>query len=522
MGEEEGIVQVIPDENSGLVTRLDGLDDQLQSLRESSAKNGGDRAFRELVENAGDTIYTLNANGEFTYVSPHSSIALGYGPDELIGSHFAPIVHPDELPDCLALLKKLVAGETRFGSVEYRKRDKGGNYHWYVSNVRTIDTAGELTFVGIARDISERKRAEADILAAKNKAESATKLKDKFVSLVAHDLRSPISLVLGALDTVRHDAAGLPKSCKDLMDISAGTCGRLVKMIDQLLNISRLQTGCIMPVRRFMYARSLADLAVASLSPMAEIKKVRLINQAQGQDWIYGDYHLLYEVLENLVTNAIKFTRAGDTITIFSPDDEPGALAVKDTGVGIPAHVIPNLLRHEVKTTTTGTGGEPGTGLGLPLCKDIMEAHGGSLAVESEAGKGSVFRMSLPPRIPVALVMAGDSGERATLGACMERAGIKAMESVSGHEALDFVRSSCPDVVITDMEMPGLDGIEFLSRLKEAGDGNAPRIIAVTDVRDKEVKERAFAAGAADIITKPVDENELIPRVKRLLIMESP
>jgi CheY-like chemotaxis protein len=265
----------------------------------------------------------------------------------------------------------------------------------------------------------------------------------------------------------------------------------------------------------------LAGQVVDSLAPLAERKGVTLLNETKERTRIHADYNLMYEALTNLVTNAIKFTRAGDTITIFSPVDNPGAIAVKDTGVGIPPHIIPDLFHHEIKTTTTGTAGEQGTGLGLPFCKDIMDAHGGSLTVESEKGKGSVFCAVLPIRTPVALVVDDDEDQREILSWYMKTAGINVVEAASGLEALDIIRSSRPDVVITDINMPGMDGIEFLTRLKEAVGGKPPPAMAVTGSRDKLILERAFYAGAADIVSKPFDENELISRVNRLLMMES-
>lgn len=361
-----------------------------------------------------------------------------------------------------------------------------------------------------------------ELEAARNIAEEATKLKDKFVALAAHDLRSPIAMMPTALNILRDQLAGkLNEQQSKLMERCASTCEGLINTIDQLLDISRLQTGSIKPAHRFINAREMAGQVVDSLSALAERKGVTIVNEIKERMRVYADYNLIREVITNLVANAIKFTRAGDTVSVFSPADNQGAIAVKDTGVGIPPHIIPNLFRHEVKTTTMGTAGERGTGLGLPFCKDIMDAHGGSLMVESEEGKGSVFRAVLPVRTPVALVVDGDADQREILSWHVKGAGFSVVEAGSGLEALDIIRSSRPDVVLTDITMPGMDGIELLTRLKEASGGKPPPALAVTGSHDKLILERVFYAGAADIVTKPVDENEFIPRVNRLLTMES-
>lgn len=357
--------------------------------------------------------------------------------------------------------------------------------------------------------------------AAKNLAESATKLKDKFVMLVSHDLRSPIAMIPSALNLIYSQLSGkLDETQAKLLKASVSNCERLIEMIDQLLDISRLQTGSVKPAFRFMDAHSLAKQVVDSLSPLAERKGVALVNEIKERTRIHADHSLIYEVISNLVTNAIKFTRAGDTVTIFSPPDNPGALAVKDTGVGIPQHMIPDLFRQEIKTTTIGTAGERGTGLGLPFCKDIMDAHGGTITVESEKEKGSVFCAMLPIRTPVALVVEDDQLQREILAWHVKEAGYAVVEAEGGLEALDALRMSRPDVMITDIKMPGMDGIELLTRFKEAFGGKPPPAIAVTGSRDKAVLEQAFYAGASDIVSKPIDENELIPRLNRLIMLE--
>lgn len=358
--------------------------------------------------------------------------------------------------------------------------------------------------------------------AAKTLAESATKLKDKFVMLVSHDLRSPIAMIPSALNLLRDQLSGkLGEPQENLLKMSVSNCERLIEMIDQLLDISRLQTGNVKPTLRFLDAHSLVKQLVDNLFPLAERKGVTLLNEIKERTRIHADHTMIYEVISNLVTNAIKFTRAGDTIAIFSPPDNPATLAVRDTGVGIPQHFIPNLFRQEIKTSAIGTAGERGTGLGLPFCKDIMEAHGGSITVESEKGNGSVFYAILPVRTPVALVVEDDQLQREILSWHIKEAGFTVLEAEGGLEALDIMRMSRPDVMITDIKMPGMDGIELLTRYKEAFGGKPPPALAVTGSRDKLVLEQAFYAGASDIISKPIDENELIPRVNRLIMLES-
>lgn len=481
-----------------------------------------DSRFKILAENLRDYIYSLSEDGVFLYLSPAFETVTGWAPAEWLGKAFHDLVHPDDLAQARMNLDRASDGGTPPPN-ELRVRRKAGDYitlEFVGKSIASQSDGAEI--YGIARDITERKKAEEELRAAKNQAVEATKLKDKFVSLVSHDLRSPLSAILGALKDMSEDAAEAGESSQNaiLLDRTVTTCEGLIKMIDQLLNISRLQTGSIRPRIRFQDGYSLANLVVANLSPLAERKGMRLLNEVPERLRILSDYQLFYEVISNLVTNAIKFTRDGGTVTLFVPADRPGAIAVRDTGVGISGKNLENLFRHEVKTSTVGTAGERGTGLGLPLCKDIMDAHGGSLTVESTLGEGSVFYAELPVRKPHILVVDDEELARLTLSSHLARVGMTVAEASDGLMALEMVKEKAPDLIITDVIMPNLDGAGLLLRLGEVAGGRSIPVVAVTASRDKETREKMFALGAADIVNKPVDENELIPRVNRLLMMD--
>lgn len=481
-----------------------------------------DSRFKILAENLRDYIYSLSKDGVFLYLSPAFETITGWAPAEWLGKTFHGLVHPDDLAQARTNLDLASDGGTPPPN-ELRVRRKGGDYITLEFVGKSIANPGDSSEIyGIARDITERKKAEEELRAARNQAVEATKLKDKFVSLVSHDMRSPLSGIMGALKDLREDAmeAGGSSHNAILLDRSVTTCEGLVKMIDQLLNISRLQTGSIRPTIKFQDGHSIVSLVVTNLSLSAERKNVRLLNEVPERLRILADYQLFYEVISNLVSNAIKFTGAGGTVTVFVPADRPGAIAVRDTGVGISEKNLENLFKHEVKTSTVGTAGERGTGLGLPLCKDIMDAHNGSLVVESAPGEGSVFHAELPVRKPNVLVVDDEELARFNLGSYLARAGMSVEEASNGLEALDMVKEKTPDLIITDVIMPYLDGTGLLSRLGEVAGGRNIPVVVVTASRDKETLEKMFALGAADIVNKPVDENELIPRVNRLLMMD--
>ncbi|MBF0293299.1 MAG: response regulator [Nitrospinae bacterium] len=476
---------------------------------------------RTIEEITPDIFYTIDLKGNLQRWNRSFEKLCGLSPDRMKGRLCLDFIYEEDRPIVAGDIQKVLTEGSALNTYRFIRSD-GALVPFHCNATLILNALGEPSgFAGFGRDISKLQEKENLLHAAKEQAESATRLKDKFVMLVSHDLRSPIAMIPSALNILREQLADkLDEPQLKLLDKSIVNCERLIEMIDQLLDISRLQTGTVKPFLRFIDANALARQIVETLSPLAERKGVALINAIKEKTRIYADYQLICEVISNLATNAIKFTRAGDTITIFSPEDNPSAIAVKDTGMGIAPHILPNLFHHEIKTTTTGTAGELGTGLGLPFCKDIMDAHRGTITVESERGKGSVFYAMLPARAPVALVVEDDPLQLEIISWHVKEAGFTVVEAGSGLEALDRIMTERPDVMITDIKMPGMDGIELLTRFKEVFGGKPPPSIALTGSKDKLVLERAFYAGAADVVNKPIDENELIPRLNRLLMME--
>jgi signal transduction histidine kinase len=251
-----------------------------------------------------------------------------------------------------------------------------------------------------SRDELESKVAERteQLRLAKENAENATALKDKFVALVSHDLKSPFVSIVGLLKIVVLDAkTPLAAGHKEKLERVLTSSNGLVDMIDKLLDINHLQSGKIKPVHKPISLRPFTSQQIESLAHLAARKGVVIKNEMDSEIILKGDPNLLGRCLDNLLSNAIKFCNEGGEIMVFFHLNGGPTIGVSDTGVGIPPGLIPNLFVAEIKTSTIGTAGEKGTGLGLPYCKDIMEAHGGHISVSSEVGKGSTFLLVFPP-----------------------------------------------------------------------------------------------------------------------------
>lgn len=228
----------------------------------------------------------------------------------------------------------------------------------------------------------------------KGRAEEATRLKDRYVSLVAHDLKTPFSTVIGVLQVIDEEHPELDPEMRQLVHMSLGSSRSALEMIQNVLDISRFQSGNLELQPSRVALRRVTLPALANLAHAAREKGVKLVDEVPEGVEVRCDLNLMIEVVTNLISNAVKFSNPGDEVRLAVP--EGGGLAVIDAGTGIPDALLPDLFRHEVKTSMAGTAGERGTGFGLPLCHDIVAAHGGELTVRSRSGEGSVFTVRLP------------------------------------------------------------------------------------------------------------------------------
>lgn len=245
--------------------------------------------------------------------------------------------------------------------------------------------------------VTERKRDMEAIKKAKDVAEDATRMKDKFLALVAHDMRAPLTTMLGLVKSIKTDAAHpLSSSQQGLVSKVVITGENMLELIDNLLDLERLQTGQMRVEKMSLDARALAEEVIESLSYEAAAKNLILRNEVERGVKILADYELIIEVFKNIVHNAVKFCSEGDQITIFRHPGDTPIIGVKDTGPGVRREIIGDLFRHDIKTSTIGTAGERGTGLGLPLCQDIMKAHEGELIAVAGEGGGATFLVRFP------------------------------------------------------------------------------------------------------------------------------
>ena len=370
---------------------------------------------------------------------------------------------------------------------------------------------------GLEAEVHQRRRIEEELRVAKEKADQATLMKDRFVSLVAHDLRSPLGSISGLLQLLHEDLCSSSNDeARSMLRIARDSSTQLLEMVEDLLNLSRLHSGKITFEKRFLDGHHLVREMVERVGHLAERKGVELRNRVPEGTRLYTDKTLFGEVIQNLIVNAVKFSHGGSAVEIFQPPG--GGLAVRDQGVGISETARANLFKVEEKTSTVGTGGERGTGFGLPFSHDIMAAAGGALRVESRKGEGSCFFAELPMERPRVLVVDDQRMDRQLITLLLNHLEVEVVEAAGGAEALGLLERERFHLMISDLTMPGIDGFELLRVVRREPATQTMGVIVVTGERDMKSRDTAFRLGADDFLVKPLLNEDFEPRVRRFVI----
>jgi len=376
---------------------------------------------------------------------------------------------------------------------------------------------------------SELRIANIELEKAKEIAENATIVKDKFVSLVSHDLRSPLAGIMGMLDIFESNMASKidDKQRTEIVSRVKNTSKSLLKMVDQLLDIGRLQSGKIKLNKKYTDMKLLVSMHVDHLLYAAKEKKIVIVNEIPSDMRLLLDSDLTGEVIQNLVSNAVKFCSAGDVISIYRPNGNHSSIAVSDTGIGLDKTIIDDLFKHEIKTTTFGTSGEKGTGLGLPYCMDIMKAHNGTIYVKPNSPKGTIFHIEFPV-IKEVIIVADDQDvqRRMVIEQLKKITDADIMEASTGKEVLKIMNEVTPMLIITDIQMPGMDGLEVIKTIRQNNDFRDIPVIVNSALSsddnhngDKtDIRKMVLELGANDFIAKPVIPEDFIPKVKRFIV----
>jgi CheY-like chemotaxis protein len=394
--------------------------------------------------------------------------------------------------------------------------------------------------VGSARDMTLQKKSEAELIAAKERAEESDRLKSAFLANMSHEIRTPMNSILGFISLMQETGAS-PSEQLEYFNVVKKGGERLMKTINDIIDISRIDSGQMQLNYSETSVEELNNIALSLFQQEAQAKNLELnfMGMEPAENLlIQSDRNKFFAVLSNLIKNAIKYTKKGTVSFGCTYDEDYLRYYVKDTGIGIPKGRHKDIFERFVQVDGSNTRDFEGSGLGLSLCKAYLEMMGGSIWLESEEGDGSTFFFQIPlktntkeddlkgldelktstyrKRCLNILIVEDDPGSYEYLSLILKRANHQVSHTYTGFEAIELCRQRNQyDLILMDVKLPGIDGYETTHRIREFD--SDIQIIAVSAFAFTEDHQRALKAGCNDYITKPVNKDILLNRLDKLI-----
>ncbi len=498
--------------------------------------------YRMITDRATDIIIRLDRAGIVEFVSPAVS-QLGYAPEAVRGLKLADLAHPD---DRAAVLASLTASTrdpaaSSEGSPEFRVLCADGTWTWLQGAPSPIrdDHGAVIGTVTVFRDVSVRRAMEDELRRKQAEAEAAATAKSDFLANMTHELRTPLSAIVGFSGLLKQSDA-LNARDQRHVELIADASQTLLGVVNDVLDFSKLDEGGVEFEAHPFDPGQLVDATLALLAGQAAAKGLTLSAIAEDLEGpLLGDGTRLRQVLLNFVSNAIKFTARGEIQVRFgqsvSGDQRRLRVAVRDQGIGVPPEMIDTIFGRFTQGDASVSRKYGGTGLGLAICKRIIEAQGGEIGVISRIDQGSTFWFEVT--MPVAeaprqaaleqpacvdkalrLLVAEDNAvNRELICALLEPFGLDIETVADGVEAVAAVARSAFDIVLMDVQMPNMDGLTATRRIRanETSSGARIPIIAMTANVLPEQVARCLEAGMDDHLGKPINLPRLLQALDR-------
>ncbi|MBD2504512.1 PAS domain S-box protein [Anabaena azotica FACHB-119] len=562
------IAQAIPERGThgeviGYIGTMTDINDVFDELRLRKRTEEELLHLSQALESAVEGISQLDTQGRYIKVNPAYANITGYEPEEMVGMEWQVTVHPDDQEKMIVAYQQMLKN----GKVEIEARamrKDGSAFDKQVVMVKAYNQQQE--FIGhycFMKDISDRREVE--------------RLKDEFVSVVSHELRTPLTSISGALDLLASGvlAAG-SEDAQRMLNIAANNTDRLVRLINDILDIERIESGKIQITPEACNAADLMTQSVEVMEEMAEQAGVK-ISMSPLSARLWADPDRIIQVLTNLLSNAMKFSAPGSTVWVsaelgqinskfkiqnsklekFGEQDLETSVfdnlstashilfQVKDQGRGIPADKLESIFERFGQVDASDSRQKGGTGLGLAICRSILQHHGGQIWAESILGEGSTFFFTLPifleeeqksddfltlphtlpqhcPSLTPPLIMLcdDDPSVRAVVQVMLERQGYQVMTVASGEEAVEQATLNQPDAIILNLMMPGMDGWETLGLLKQQPDIKNVPVIILSGIAPDNSKE--LPPDVSDWIIKPPDVKLLCQALEKATAKQLP
>lgn len=495
-----------------------------ESIRDSEEK------FRSITENIDDFLYTYQISGSsfkpLFYTTSVETIT-GYKQSDFLKDPklFLKIILPADFADVKDKIRHMFTSKILLSEeLEFRIINKFGST-LFVRNKINLNRAADGSIqkiFGLVSDITLRKKAEEELKSTTENLMKLNNTKDKFLSIVSHDLRTPFTSILGFTDLLLNDDELSELEKRQYIGYVQDSAKSMLSLVNSLLDWTRLQTGRIKFEPEKLRINSVIEDSINSMQGAAFQKKIRLYSQLDEKLYTYVDRNLILQVFNNLISNAIKFTPPGGTITITANPSEKTRFfefCVKDSGVGISDENIDNLFKVDTKYTSEGTAGEKGSGLGLSLVKEIIEKHGGVIWVKSNPGLGSEFIFTLPINSPNLLVIEDNKTDALLYKKILSNIAPDYVVDIasSSKSAFEKIMAATPALVICGHQLTDATAYEFIQKLKKSELQHLPPIIILIGEKDFSVAEDYKSLGVDNVFKKPVILTDFKKVVEKML-----
>lgn len=419
---------------------------------------------------------------------------------------------------------------------------------WQVQQIAKGDLKQKVSFMGefsiafnkMIEALREKEMMEEKIRLQNKELQNLNASKDKFFSIIAHDLRGPLGGFMGLSEMIEDESQLLePDEKQDMIRVLSRSARNIYSLLENLLEWSQMQQGHTAFKPQISGLNKLVTESTKLLFEVSRKKDISIVVDIYQDQEIFADTNMFQSVIRNLVSNAIKFTPKGGKVIISAglTENKTSVITVKDTGIGMKSEMVSSLFRLNVNNSRPGTEGENSTGLGLLLCKEFVERHGGEIWVESEEGNGSRFSFTIPNNAIIKEVDQRNKIDTSTNGAghlrnlkvliaednensellikiVISPFSKQILEAETGISAVEVCRNS-PDIdlILMDVNMPEMDGLEATRQIRKFNKDVV--IIAQTAFGQSDSREKALAAGCNDFIPKPIDVEELRSMIRK-------
>jgi PAS domain S-box-containing protein len=523
----------VPVNISGETDVLIVMEDITDQKNHEEALKRSEQFYVNIFENFPAMIWRTDINGKGTYINKKSTEYIGESRAEILNDTWLDFVHPEDRENHLANYFRSIKNRTAC-ELEIRFRHNSGVYRWIHAVIKPYNDLSDHNdgFIGLAIDIHDRKVAEIELEKAKVQAEAANKTKSEFLANMSHEIRTPLNGVTGMIDlTLKNN---LSSEQKENLQIAKNCADSLLKIINDILDFSKMEAGKLLLENIAFNLKTLTEniIKTQSLKAVEKGLELKCALSSSVPEYIFGDPNRIQQVLNNLVSNAIRFTETGGVyLNIKKTNGNELRFTVTDTGIGIADGNLSKLFKSFSQVDASFTRKFGGTGLGLVISKNLVEMMGGDMWVESKEGVGSSFGFSLQyeeapshsDRPVPALSVPGETLKRDILFAEDDRVNqliLTRMLKELGHsvdvanngvEVIAAHKAKQYDVILMDIQMPEMDGLEAAKLIREReGKNKHTPIIALTAFALQGDREKFISMGMDEYVSKPMKIEELI------------